>query len=417
MTMMHWLWLGAIVLLLLCLAVLLPPLLREAATQPPLRDEQTLRALYQGQRAELEQERARGNLGDGEYAQAVDELHRRLLLELDRRPLASTWQRSPWLLRGSALALAVLLPTVSLALYQKVGDPRAAAQLLAQSSSGDDAHGDGIGQGQIQAMVDGLAERLKADPQNLGGWVMLARSYETLERFGDAANAYQQAFKEAQRSNAPASAQAQLLADQADAQASLQDGDLEGAAGASIAQALQLDAAQPKALALAGAAAARRGEYATAQRHWQTLLAQLEPGSEIALRVQDDLLQLENLDSPAPVSAPNAKPPSRPEPAAPPARLALSGQLTLQQGAADIPALPSTARIYVVVRAANRPLRWPCCACLHPDCPPAFTSVRISFWTLRSRSRPTCACNYRHASRATARPCLSPATSTARPSR
>ena len=61
----------------------------------------------------------------------------------------------------------------------------------------------------------------------------------------------------------------------------------------SIAQALRLNAQQPKALALAGSAALQAGDLRAAQRHWQTLLALLEPGSDIALRVQDDLLKLE----------------------------------------------------------------------------------------------------------------------------
>ena len=68
MTMMHWLWLGAIVMLVLSLAALLPPLLREHAVVAP--DEDKLRAIYQAQLAELEQERTRGNLADAEHAQA-----------------------------------------------------------------------------------------------------------------------------------------------------------------------------------------------------------------------------------------------------------------------------------------------------------------------------------------------------------
>ena len=340
MTMMHWLWLGAIVMLVLSLAALLPPLLREHAVAAP--DEDKLRAIYQAQLAELEQERTRGNLADAEHAQAVDELQRRLLLELDRKTSTSAWQRNPWLHRGSALALAVLLPVAALALYQKVGDPRAAAQL---AQAGGDAHGDGVDGADVQAMVDGLADRLKAEPQNLGGWIMLARSYETLERFDDAVNAYEQALKEAQRTDLDASVQAQLLADQADALASAQGGDLEGPAGAAIAHALQLDSRQPKALALAGAAAARRGELAQAQQHWKTLLAQLEPSSEMAMRVQDDLLKLENLGAPTPPSATPAMPAAT--------SLALTGQLTLRPGL-DTSALPATAKVYVVVRAENQ---------------------------------------------------------------
>lgn len=339
MTMMHWLWLGAIVLLVVCLATLLPPLLKEySAPKTAEPDEQALRIIYRAQLAELEQERARGNLADAEHAQAVDELHRRLLLELDRKAPGSAWHRSPWLHRGSALLLAVALPIAAFALYQKVGDPRAAAQ-LAQASG--DAHGDAVDGSQIQAMVDGLADRLRAEPQNLGGWMMLARSYETLERFDEAANAYEQALKEAQRSNADANAQAQLLADQADALASAQGGDLNGPASAAINRALGLDPKQPKALALAGAAAARQGNLKEAQQHWKTLLAQLEPGSDIALRVQDDLIKLEGLDTSAPPSVPQ------------PQALSISGRVSMDADA-KLPNPSSASKVFVVVRADNR---------------------------------------------------------------
>lgn len=293
MSAMHWLWLGAIALMLLSLAVLLPPLLAES--QPPVGEsDEALRRLYQTQLGELEQERQGGRLNEADHAQAVEELQRRLLGELDRARPSVAWHHSPWLRRGSALLLAVLLPVAAFALYLQVGDPRAAAQ-LAQEQPG--VHGQAGGDAQVQAMVDGLARRLQEQPQNLPGWVMLARSYETLERYDAAAQAYRQALQEARRSLLDEEVQARLWADLADALASAHDGNLEGEAGEAISRALELQPSQPKALALAGSAAVRQGKIKEAQRHWQALLAQLDPGSDMALRVQDDLLKLETLAS------------------------------------------------------------------------------------------------------------------------
>ena len=45
----------------------------------------------------------------------------------------------------------------------------------------------------IAGMVDRLAAKLKADPKNVQGWIMLMRSYVTLGRGKDAAGAYQAA--------------------------------------------------------------------------------------------------------------------------------------------------------------------------------------------------------------------------------
>lgn len=281
------LWLGALALVLLCLAVLLPSLLRDAA-QPVTGSDDALRALYQAQLQELAREHGAGNLDAADLAQAEDELQRRLLQELAQRAQPRAWRQRLWLPRASALVLAVLLPVAAWGLYVQVGDPQAAAR-LAQA----DAMGHSAGQAQVEAMVAGLAQRLQAQPDNLPGWVMLARSYETLERYADAVRAYQSALRTLQAQEMEAQDQARLWADLADAQASAHEGRLDGEAAVSIAQALRLNAQQPKALALAGSAALQAGDLRAAQRHWQTLLALLEPGSDIALRVQDDLLKLE----------------------------------------------------------------------------------------------------------------------------
>ncbi|WP_182286733.1 c-type cytochrome biogenesis protein CcmI [Comamonas testosteroni] len=347
MTAMHWLWLGAIALMLLSLAVLLPPLLAEVPFPLPASDpDEALRRLYQAQLAELKLERSGGRLSETDHAQAVEELQRRLLSELDRPRASVAWRQSPWLRRGSALLLAVLLPVAAFALYLQVGDPKAAAQ-LAQEQPG--AHGDGVGDAQVQAMVDGLARRLEEQPQNLPGWVMLARSYETLELFDAAAQAYRRALQEARRSAMDEEVQARLWADLADALASAQGGDLDGEAGKAIKQALMLQPDQPKALALAGSAAARHGKLDEAQKNWQALLRQLEPGSDMALRVQDDLLKLEALAS-EDSSSITAK-------TAAVSKSRLSGELrwTVSKANPSEPARLAKAQVFVVARADGHP--------------------------------------------------------------
>ncbi|MGB6095314.1 MAG: c-type cytochrome biogenesis protein CcmI [Comamonas thiooxydans] len=345
MSAMHWLWLGAIALMLLSLAVLLPPLLAEAPL-PASDPDEALRRLYQAQLTELKLERSGGRLSETDHAQAVEELQRRLLRELDRPRASVAWCQSPWLRRGSALLLAVLLPVAAFALYLQVGDPKAAAQLAQEQP---DAHGDGAGDTQVQAMVDGLARRLKEQPQNLPGWVMLARSYETLELFDAAALAYRRALQEARRSAMDEEVQARLWADLADTLASAQGGDLDGEAGKAIAQALQLQPSQPKALALAGSAAVRHGQLDEAGKHWRALLAQLEPGSDMALRVQDDLLKLETLAS-EDSSSITAK-------TAAASKSSLSGELRWAASKANPSELSrlAKAQVFVVARADGHP--------------------------------------------------------------
>lgn len=338
MTPMHWLWLGALALMVLSLAVLLPPLLRDHVASSENRNDAVLRRIYQAQWDELAREQQAGHLSASDRAQAEDELQRRLLAELENRPTQKRWRHGPWLPRASAFGVAVLLPVAAFALYLQVGNPEAAAR-LAQV----DEVGHGAADVQVQAMVEGLAQRLRAEPENVPGWVMLARSYETLERYDEAAQAYAQALLAARRGLLDASVQAQLLADRADALGSAQDGDLQGAAGEAIAEALRLQPKQHKALALAGSAAVRQGDFALAAIHWRALLAQLEPGSDIALRVQDDLLKLETLNSAQAV------------PAAPVAVAAnrLSGEIHWPASVQAM-ALPPEAKVFVVVRAPGQ---------------------------------------------------------------
>lgn len=344
MSSMHWLWLGALALILLSLAVLLAPLLREHAPAGDSRNDAVLRRIYQSQWEELAREQRAGHLSEQDHAQARDELQRRLLAELENRPAPARWRHRPWLARASALAVAVLLPVAAFALYLQVGDPQAAAR-LAQA----DEVGHGGADAQVEAMVEGLARRLRAEPRNVPGWVMLARSYETLERYDAAAQAYSQALAGARLGEPDKELEARLLADMADALGSAQGGDLQGRAGAAIEEALRLDPRQHKALALAGSAAVRQGDFALAATHWRALLAQLEPGSDIALRVQDDLLQLETLDASAPPPA---------APAAPAAARAdanrLSGEIHWP-GSIRAMALPPEAKVFVIVRAAAQP--------------------------------------------------------------
>lgn len=292
MTDLNALWLGALVLLLVSLLVLLPALLKDQAAAPMHSSDETLRNLYRAQLDELDREQHAGNLSAEDRVQAEEELQRRLLSELDQRAASKSWRHNPWLIRVTGLVLAVLVPIAALGLYLQVGDPQAAAR-LAQS----DELGHGAGQMRVESMVDGLAQRLQADPGNLPGWVMLARSYEVMERYVDADQAYQRAIALAVEQDAGALEQARLWADRADAQGSAGGGDLKMAA-ASIEQALSLDPVQPKALALAGAAAVQQGEFDKARTHWQALLGLLEPGSDVALRVQDDLMKLDLMQNP-----------------------------------------------------------------------------------------------------------------------
>ncbi|WP_343627683.1 hypothetical protein [Roseateles sp.] len=246
----------------------------------------------------------------------------RPLLRADGEPTPSPGPAARQVGRGWRLGAAALvslaLPIAALTVYLKVGNPRAAAEIVTGVGTVEPHPTTGV---DVEAMVEGLAAKLREKPDDLQGWQMLARSREVQERYGDAAEAYRRAIALA---GAPdlLPLRAKLQADLADALGSAQGGDLSGPAQTAIDAALALDPDQPKALALGGAAAARRGDRVTARQHWTRLLGLLEPGSEMAQRVTDDLARLAGMPSMG-----RAQPSRAAEPAGPPrAASAVSGR-------------------------------------------------------------------------------------------
>jgi cytochrome c-type biogenesis protein CcmH len=127
-------------------------------------------------------------------------------------------------------------------------------------------------------MIDKLAARLKANPDDVDGWAMLGRSYAMVGKHELAAPALK-------RASAARPDDAALMADYADALAFTSSGKLEGEPARLIAQALKLDGKNLKALSLSGTIAFNRKDYAGALRHWETL-AQLAPNSDFLKQIQ-----------------------------------------------------------------------------------------------------------------------------------
>ena len=264
--------LAAAVLLAVVLLLLLPPLLRGPAATAA--DEGERRAanlrIYRDQLAELDSDRAAGTLGAADYAQARDELQRRVLDDTGAAGAAQPGaRRSPRL----AFVLLFALPLFAALGYAWLGQPQALDPVQTQAR---------LDPQQIEAMLDKLKTRLKAQPDDTKGWVMLARSYKALGRFAEAAEAYA-------HGGALLDNDAALLLDYADVLVQLNDGRFSGRPEQLIARALQLDPDEPQALFLAGAAAGEREDYAAVVRYWERLLPQLAAGSEEAKAIEGAL--------------------------------------------------------------------------------------------------------------------------------
>jgi cytochrome c-type biogenesis protein CcmH len=136
----------------------------------------------------------------------------------------------------------------------------------------------------VAAMVAKLEKRLQDQPNDLKGWLMLGRSYLTLNRLDEAIVAYDHAH--------------QLDAKSADAAMGLGEamslragGDITPQAAQLFEDALALAPGNPKALLYAGFAAAARGNRALARTRWQALKA-LNPPPQIVQMLDARIAEL-----------------------------------------------------------------------------------------------------------------------------
>lgn len=119
-------------------------------------------------------------------------------------PLVAT-QRSN--ARGFAqlpLLAVIAIVLAAIGLYAAIGSPGIGLQQAAAQASGE--RGTRMGQdpsrkdpsrkdkvGSVGSLVAGLEQRLEQNPDDGGGWLLLAKSYEHLGRYADASDAYAKA--------------------------------------------------------------------------------------------------------------------------------------------------------------------------------------------------------------------------------
>ncbi len=129
---------------------------------------------------------------------------------------------------------------------------------------------------QIRAMVEGLQARLATDtPDDLEGWLMLARSLQVLGELPQAADAWQRAV-----TLSPDDPDILVGYGVALMRAGDESAPMSLEVRATMENALRLDADNPDALWFAGIGAMQNGDNAVARQRWERLLELLPPDSE-----------------------------------------------------------------------------------------------------------------------------------------
>ncbi|MBS0194315.1 MAG: cytochrome C biogenesis protein [Proteobacteria bacterium] len=164
--------------------------------------------------------------------------------------------------RGSALAVALLLPLTAVPLYMLIGTPTALLSLDAQ--------------------IDAQAQRMREQPQDVDGWVLLARARRSQAQYAQAEHAYAQALRLAPKESGlmVELAETMALADPAHR--------IDDKALALLHLAQQANPDDQRALWFLGIAAYQRGDYSGAANTWQPLLTMAPPDTRASLRQQID---------------------------------------------------------------------------------------------------------------------------------
>ena len=145
--------------------------------------------------------------------------------------------------------LTLALPLAVMALYAALGNPRGLNPRDRNPVPNESA----------ETMVGKLAERLKAEPDNPQGWLMLARSYKVLQRYAESADAWEHAKDLAWDD-------AEAMAEWTEARILSQGQRFDRRSQELLARAMSLDANAPGVLMLRALAALDRGDAAAAQK-------------------------------------------------------------------------------------------------------------------------------------------------------
>lgn len=325
-------FLCAALMLAAALAFVLVPLLRHGRAGGASQPSRQLRA--------LDEALAAGVIDADEHARK-------------RAALAATAGNAAAPSRGAFAALllvALLLPASALLLYRLVGAPQALdpANLAAAPAASGEAGPD------MQQAIAMLAARLEAKPDDVEGWMLLGRAYQTTEQPTQALAAFKRAHEIAPDHPAVAVEYAQALA------MARPDHRIEGESRSLLEGVLQADASNQRALWLLGISDYQAQRYDAALARWNTLLPLLEPGSTVAESVKQQIADATALrdgkaaqpgDAAATAASASSTPVAPAAPATGAPRLVV--EVSLDPKLAD--GLDPDATLFVFARAANGP--------------------------------------------------------------
>jgi cytochrome c-type biogenesis protein CcmH len=334
-------WMLVATMTVIALLFVIPPLFRSRRALQIDRDQLNTEVI-KDQLRELRADLETGKLDREAYAAARRDLERELLddLDVDQQQQQVSQRSGRWV----AGVLGALIPALAVSAYHLLGTkdivPLLAGEATVQAGASDTA-----GQPTLEEMVAKLDERMRAEPDNVEGWVMLGRSYAAMNRFSESAEAFAQA-------NRLAAGDPQIMTDYADVLVMASGGEFTDEVGALLDKALEQQPANVKALWLRGHWKVRHEDYSGAISDWQQAAAQLPPGHANIALINEQIQQAQQQLTGSGVAA-AAQKPAAGEAAQSVAKAAIQVTVALDPGLQDRVAADDT--LFIFARAVSGP--------------------------------------------------------------
>jgi len=283
-------------MVLVSFAFVLQPLWRKShavIVDAPVDQDQRNIMIARQRLVELEEQRRTGVLTQSQYDEQFVELEQALSDDLDiKSKVIPSTSQGRWIFYVLILAIPLLASSVYFTLgnVAAISHSEEMAKANPQTATAED----------INKMVEGLAERLKASPDDANGWLMLGRSYQQLQQFPKAVNAFANAYR-------LLGDQVEVMLQYAEAIAFANDKSLNGKPSELINKALTLEPENLNALWLGGMMKAQQNDRQGAIILWRKL-ASLLPANipEAKKEIQNAIANLEN-STPGAVKQPESE--------------------------------------------------------------------------------------------------------------
>ena len=157
--------------------------------------------VYLDQLDEIEKDLMKGNLNLSEKEEIYSELEKRAKSRTTDSFKPSQKLNNPIFDQSLLIGLIILLPASALAIYGFLGSPTMADQpykeraLVKEKKINQSRQINSNKMTSLDQLAENLARKMRENPGKLEGWILLGRTYTTLNRWSDASDSFKKAYK------------------------------------------------------------------------------------------------------------------------------------------------------------------------------------------------------------------------------